>query len=227
MKNSRWKGKRVVLGVTGSIACFKAAALASELTQRGAEVTVVMTQAAQKFVTPLTFSSLTGHRVYSELFDPESLDEMAHIDLGDKADLVLVAPATAHVIAKFACGLADDLLSTLVLSTRAPVVVAPAMNVNMYENPIVERNLASLRERGFGVIEPDCGHLACGWVGSGRLPEPVELLDSAQKHLDKCSSAAVHQTKNHTPALSSPGKAKRGRRDAHSGDRRSDSGIPR
>lgn len=173
-------GKRLILGVTGSIAAYKAADLASKLTQAGALVDVVMTEAAQKFVTPLTFRAVTGRPVYTDLWETDSSGglptHIAHVGLGEGADLMVIAPATAHHLAKMAHGLADDLLSVTVLNMRCPVVVAPAMDGDMYEHPATVENLRKLQDRGVIIIEPDEGRMASGLVGRGRLPEVPVLL---------------------------------------------------
>ena len=171
------QGKTVVLGVSGGIACFKAAALASMLKKQGADVQVIMTENATKFVTPLTFEQLTGNKALVDTFDRNVQYSVAHISVADRADFVLVAPATANVIAKFAHGLADDMLTTTVLACRCPKAVAPAMNTGMLENPVTQDNLEKLRRYGWEVIDPASGHLACGATGKGRLPEPEDLLE--------------------------------------------------
>lgn len=164
-------GKKILLGVTGSIAAFKAVSWASELRRDGAVVTVVMTGAGTRFVAPLTFAAVSGNRVYTDMFDPGTPEDIPHISLARTADLVLVAPATASTIARLANGQADDLLSTIVLATRAPVVVCPAMNSNMLLHQATQANLVRLREYGYLVVAPDSGILACGEEGPGRLPE--------------------------------------------------------
>lgn len=171
------KGKTIVLGVTGGIACFKAAALASMLVKQHANVQVIMTENATKFVTPLTFEQLTGHKALTDTFDRNFQHSVEHIAVADRADLVLIAPATANIIAKLAHGLADDMLTTTVLACDCPKAIAPAMNTKMYENPVTQDNLATLRRYGWEVAEPASGHLACGTEGKGRLPEPEELLE--------------------------------------------------
>ncbi|UOQ43104.1 bifunctional phosphopantothenoylcysteine decarboxylase/phosphopantothenate--cysteine ligase CoaBC [Halobacillus salinarum] len=176
-------GKKIVLGVSGGIAAYKAAALASKLVQAKAEVRVVMTESAQKFVAPTTFQALTRHPVYTDTFDEKDATQIQHIDVADWADFVLLAPATANLIGKLANGLADDMLSTTLLATEAPVYIAPAMNVHMYSHPSVMRNLQRLDQWGFHFIEPGEGYLACGYVGKGRLEEPetiVEVLENQQ-----------------------------------------------
>ncbi|MBI2165176.1 MAG: bifunctional phosphopantothenoylcysteine decarboxylase/phosphopantothenate--cysteine ligase CoaBC [Chloroflexi bacterium] len=167
--------KTIVLGVTGSIACYKAADLASKLTQAGASVEVILTAGARQFLTPLTFRSLTHRPVVADLFDPDSELAVQHVALAERAHLVVVAPATANVIAKLAVGLADDALTATILATRAPVMVAPAMDAHMYENPAVQENLQRLRQRGMIIVGPAKGRLASGLYGLGRLVE-VELL---------------------------------------------------
>ena len=171
------KGKTIVLGVTGGIACFKAAALASMLVEQHANVQVIMTENATKFVTPLTFEQLTGQKALTDTFDRNFQHSVEHIAVADRADLVLIAPATANIIAKLAHGLADDMLTTTVLACDCPKAIAPAMNTKMYENPVTQDNLSTLRRYGWEVAEPASGHLACGTEGKGRLPEPEELLE--------------------------------------------------
>jgi phosphopantothenoylcysteine decarboxylase/phosphopantothenate--cysteine ligase len=169
----------VVLGVTGCIGAYKACEVLRELQRRGAEVRVVMTAAATRFVTPMTFEALSRHPVFHDQWTPGANGDIRHVSIADEADLLLVAPATANIVGKFARGIADDALSTLYLATRAPVLVAPAMNVNMYEHPAVQENLATLRARGVAIVEPGSGYLACGWLGKGRLAEPEEIVDAA------------------------------------------------
>ncbi|MEC2305245.1 MULTISPECIES: bifunctional phosphopantothenoylcysteine decarboxylase/phosphopantothenate--cysteine ligase CoaBC [Heyndrickxia] len=169
-------GKNILLCVTGGIAVFKAAALTSKLTQSGAHVKVIMTESACKFVAPLTFQALSRNEVYTDTFDEKHPEKIAHIDLADWADLVLVAPATANIIGKLANGIADDMVSTTILATTAPVWVAPAMNVHMYGHPAVRRNLETLGSFGYRLIEPADGHLACGYTGKGRLEEPENIV---------------------------------------------------
>ncbi|MCD6525716.1 MAG: bifunctional phosphopantothenoylcysteine decarboxylase/phosphopantothenate--cysteine ligase CoaBC [Desulfuromonas sp.] len=178
-----FKDKKVVLGVCGGIAVYKAVELLRLFVKAGADVSVVMTRSAQEFVTPLTFQTLSGNPVHRELFDLYQEKEIGHISLADRADLFVIAPATANIIGKVAAGIADDLLSTTLMATRAPVLFAPAMNVHMYENPIYQRNEASLRELGYHFIDPDHGALACGYEGQGKLPEPQAIFTSAQNLL--------------------------------------------
>ena len=171
--------KRVILGVGGGIAAYKSAELVRLLTRAGATVHVIMTAAAQQFITPLTLQALSGHPVGTELFDLTRESQISHIALADQADLLLVAPATADLLARLALGLGDDLLTTVALACRAQVLLAPAMNVNMWEHPQVQEHLQRLRQRGAQVVGPEAGELACGWVGSGRLAEPPAISAAA------------------------------------------------
>ncbi|MDM5189575.1 bifunctional phosphopantothenoylcysteine decarboxylase/phosphopantothenate--cysteine ligase CoaBC [Bacillus sp. DX4.1] len=175
------KEKKILLCVTGGIAVFKAAALTSKLTQAGALVKVMMSESAMKFVTPLTFQALSRHDVYIDTFDEKDSAVIAHIDLADWADVVLVAPATANCIGKLANGIADDMITTTVLATTAPVWIAPAMNVHMYENKIVQKNMVTLKTFGYTFIEPGEGFLACGYVAKGRLEEPETIIARLQE----------------------------------------------
>ncbi|WP_068785094.1 bifunctional phosphopantothenoylcysteine decarboxylase/phosphopantothenate--cysteine ligase CoaBC [Paenibacillus phocaensis] len=169
-------GKKVLLGVTGGIAAFKAASLCSKLVKEGAEVRVIMTESATKFITDLTLQVLSKNFVYTDTFDEKYADSILHINLADWADIVLVAPATANIIGKMAAGIADDMLSTTLLATQAPIMLAPAMNVHMYDHPAVTRNLAELAARGVLMIEPGEGLLACGYTGKGRMEEPESIV---------------------------------------------------
>ena len=171
------QGKTIVLGVSGGIACYKAAALASMLVKQHADVQVIMTAHATEFVAPLTFEQLTGNRALVDTFDRNFERKVAHVSVADRAELVQIAPATAKVLAKLANGLADDMLTTTVLACDCPKAAAPAMNTRMYENPVTQDNLNRLRHYGWEVVEPGTGHLACGAEGKGRLPEPEELLE--------------------------------------------------
>ncbi len=182
---------RVLLGVCGGIAAYKACELASRLTQDGAAVRVVMTTHGQEFVTPLTFAALTGQPVHTSMFDPAREAAIGHIDLARWADLVLIAPATANIMAKAALGLADDLLSTLLLATTAPLLIAPAMNPQMWAHPSVGRNLATLRERGVQIVEPGIGPTACGERGQGRLADPQLILEAVWAALSPKDLAGV------------------------------------
>ena len=169
----------VVLGVTGCIGAYKACEVLRELQRRDVDVHVVMTAAATRFVTPMTFEALSHHPVFHDQWALGENGGIRHVSLADDADLLLVAPATANSVGKFARGIADDALSTLYLATRAPVVVAPAMNVNMYGHASVQENLQTLRARGVSIVEPGSGYLACGWLGRGRLAETGEIVDAA------------------------------------------------
>jgi phosphopantothenoylcysteine decarboxylase/phosphopantothenate--cysteine ligase len=173
------RGKTILLGVTGGIAVYKAVELLRLLTKAGATVHVVMTRAATEFVTPLTFQTLSGQPVHLELFNLISEQQIGHISLADRADLVIVAPATANFVGKVAGGLADDLLTTTVMATRAPVLIAPAMNVNMYCNPIYRENEEKLRAHGYLFVQPARGLLACGYEGEGKLQAPEVIFEEA------------------------------------------------
>lgn len=170
------QGKTVVLGVTGGIAAYKMPNLASALVKLGCNVQVLMTQNATQFITAVTFETLTGNKALVDTFDRNFSFQVEHIAVADQADLVMIAPATANVIAKLAHGLADDMLTTTVLACNCPKIVAPAMNTKMYENPVTQDNLNILRRYGWEVVEPASGYLACGAVGKGKLPEPEALL---------------------------------------------------
>ena len=177
------KGKTVLLGVTGGIAAYKSASLASLLVKAGAEVRVLMTENAKNFINPITFETLTGHKCVSDTFDRNFEFKVEHIALAKKADAVIIAPATANVIAKLAHGIADDMLTTTVLACRCPKIAAPAMNTAMYENPVTQDNIRILRRYGVEIAEPDRGYLACGDVGAGKMPEPELLLEYIIKAL--------------------------------------------
>ena len=170
------KGKTVILGVTGSIAAYKTAYLASALVKQHAEVHVLMTKNAENFINPITFETLTGNKCISDTFDRNFEFQVGHVSLGKKADLVMIAPASADVIGKLANGIADDMLTTTVLACTCKVMVAPAMNTHMYENAVVQSNISKLKEFGFEVIEPASGYLACGDTGKGKMPEPEVLM---------------------------------------------------
>lgn len=171
------KGKKIVLGVTGGIAVYKAVDLVSRLRKQGAEVRVVMTEHAQQFVTPLTFKEISGHQVAVSMWSGNQEFNVEHIALANWADIFVVAPATANILAKLAYGLADDLLSTTLLAAQAPVIVCPAMNTGMYKNPATQENLARLRAHGVIIMPPGVGMLACGTSGAGRLPEPQHIVE--------------------------------------------------
>ena len=171
------KGKEIILGVTGSIAAYKSADLVGRLREKGAKVTVVMTESATRFITPLSLETISQNKVYTSLFPERREWDPAHISLSRKADLILIAPATANIIGKLTSGLADDLLTTTVMAARVPVIIAPAMNANMYDNPILQENLSKLREDlGYRVVEPEYGLLACGEKGKGRLANTDTIL---------------------------------------------------
>lgn len=171
------KGKTVVLAVTGSIAAYKIAGLASTLQKLHADTTVLMTENATNFINPITFESLTGNKCLVDTFDRNFQHNVEHVALAKRADVVLVAPASANVIGKIACGIADDMLTTTVMACKCPKIIAPAMNTQMFENPVVQDNIKRLKQFGMTVIEPDCGYLACGDTGAGKMPEPEVLLE--------------------------------------------------
>ncbi|MFF5993259.1 bifunctional phosphopantothenoylcysteine decarboxylase/phosphopantothenate--cysteine ligase CoaBC [Lysinibacillus sp. KU-BSD001] len=176
------QNKNILLCVTGGIAVYKAVALTSKLTQAGFHVKVMMTASAQKFVNPLSFQVMSKNDVFFDTFDEKDSSVIAHIDLADWADLILVAPATANVIGKLANGIADDMVTTTLLATTAPVWLAPAMNVHMYDHPAVRRNIAQLHTDGYRFVEPSEGYLACGYVGKGRLEEPEKMTALVMQH---------------------------------------------
>ena len=178
------RGKTVVLGVTGSIAAYKMANVASMLVKRGCEVHVVMTKNATHFINPIAFESLTNTKCLVETFDRNFQFHVAHVSLTDKADVILIAPASANVIGKIAGGIADDMLTTTVMACQKPVIIAPAMNTKMYENPILQDNLDKLRRFGYEIIEPASGHLACGTSGAGKMPSEEVLVS----HIERCIS---------------------------------------
>ena len=176
------KDKCILLGVSGGIAAYKAAELASRLKKAGARVKVIMTENATKFISPLTFESLTGNKCFTDTFDRNFEFKVEHIELAKEADILVVAPASADIIAKLACGLADDMLSTVVLACTCKKLVVPAMNTRMYENPIVKDNILRLENYGFDVMEAASGYLACGDTGAGKMPEPYEIYDRIEYH---------------------------------------------
>lgn len=178
---SKITGKNIVLGVTGGIAAYKACELLRRLVRDGASVQVIMTKNATQFVSPLTFQTLSGKHVAINTFDPDFETEIGHIKLADEADLIIVAPATATFIGKAAAGIGDNLLLTVLLATKAPVMLCPAMNVNMYNNPVVQENIEKLTKRGYIVLEPEEGNLACGWEGKGRLPQIDEIAEEVER----------------------------------------------
>ena len=178
--------KTILLGVTGSIAAYKGADVARRLTKEGFSVHVIMTKAAREFITPLTFQTLTGNRVYGEMFDGSEDPTVSHIALAKEADLVLIAPATANIIAKLAGGIADDMLtSTCLAAWRKPLVICPAMNTNMYENPATQHNMEVLARRGALFVEPQTALLACGDMGKGALADPSQIVAAVRDLLEK------------------------------------------
>lgn len=184
-----WKGKNVLLGVTGGIAAYKSAALASRLAQAGAKVDVVMTPSAMEFVKPLTFSALTHRSVYVNPWASDRKPE--HIALAERPDLIVVAPCTANTMAKLAWGLADNLLTSVLLATAKPVLLAPAMNVGMWNAPPTQRNLQALAADGYTIVGPGTGNLACGYTGTGRMAEPETILEAMQEVLARAGDSTV------------------------------------
>jgi phosphopantothenoylcysteine decarboxylase / phosphopantothenate---cysteine ligase len=187
-------GKKILLCVTGGIAVYKGAALTSKLTQAGAEVKVILSESAAKFVTPLTFQALSRTEVYTDTFDEKHPEKIAHIHLADWADLIMVAPATANIIGKLANGIADNMISTTLLAATAPVWIAPAMNVHMYSHPAVRKNMETLRSFGYEFIEPGEGYLACGYTGKGRLEEPETIVERAIEYFNKANEELKGRT---------------------------------
>lgn len=185
-------GRSIVVGMTGGIACYKACELVRLLVAAGAAVRVVMSEGARHFVTPLTMQALSGHSVGTDVFSCSEEAEIGHIRLADEADAFVVAPATANAIAKLAHGLADDLLTTVALATRAPVVIAPAMNVNMWSHPATQANVATLAARHAILVGPESGDLACGWEGMGRMAAPDTILETVRRALSDCDLAGEH-----------------------------------
>ncbi len=171
-------GYEVVVGVTGGIAAYKVCEVVSRLVQRGVGVTVAMTRSARRFVGPTTFQALTGRRVLTSMWSGDQPGDVQHITLTDAADLMLIAPATANLLAKVAAGIADDLVTTLIVCAASPIMLAPAMNARMWTNPIVQRNAAALTELGYRLVAPQEGWLACRTVGPGRMAEPAEIIDA-------------------------------------------------
>ena len=172
-----FKDLNIVVGITGGIAAYKACGIVSFLKSEGANVDVILTNNASQFITPLTLETLSGNKVITDMFDRPDYIDVKHISLAKKADLFLIVPATANIIGKVANGIADDMLSTTIMATKAPVVFAPAMNNAMYENPIVQNNIDKLRSYGYKFIEPITGHLACGYTAKGKLPKNEEIID--------------------------------------------------
>lgn len=183
MNQKLLSGKTVLLGVTGSIAAYKIASLASALRKLDADVHVLMTKNAVNFINPITFESLTGNKCLVDTFDRNFQFQVEHVSIAKKADVVMVAPASANVIGKIAHGIADDMLTTTIMACKCPVYIAPAMNTNMYENPILQDNIDILKKFGYHVIDPACGYLACGDTGAGKMPEPEVLLSYITKEI--------------------------------------------
>ena len=183
MNQKLLSGKTVLLGVTGSIAAYKIASLASALRKLDADVHVLMTKNAVNFINPITFESLTGNKCLVDTFDRNFQFQVEHVSIAKKADVVMVAPASANVIGKIAHGIADDMLTTTIMACKCPVYIAPAMNTNMYENPILQDNLDILKKYGYHIIDPACGYLACGDTGAGKMPEPEVLLSYITKEI--------------------------------------------
>lgn len=176
-----FKNKNIVIGITGGISAYKACGLVSYLKSEGANVYVIMTKNACNFITPLTLETLSSHEVVVDMFKEKSYVDVKHISLAKMADLFLIVPASANIIGKVANGIADDMLSTTIMATTAPVIFTPAMNTNMYKNPIVQGNIRKLREYNYLFIEPDKGMLACGDIGSGKLPSTKDIVESTKK----------------------------------------------
>lgn len=172
-----FKNLNIVVGVTGGIAAYKSCGIVSYLKQQGANVEVIMTKNACEFITPLTLETLSGNKVITDMFKRPDYMDVQHISLAKKADLFLIVPATANIIGKVANGIADDMLSTTIMATQAPVIFAPAMNNGMYENRIVQNNLEKLKLYGYKIIEPSVGYLACGYEAKGKLPKSEEIID--------------------------------------------------
>ena len=174
---------KITLIVTGSIAAYKSAELVRSFKKNNYAVQVVMTRAATEFITPLTMQVLSGNRVSLDLFDLVAEAEIGHIKIADESDLIVVAPATANIIAKYAHGIADDIATTILLAATCPVLVAPAMNVNMWNHLVTQQNVTRLKERGVRIVDPECGSLACGWEGNGRLADLEVLLAAVKERL--------------------------------------------
>lgn len=177
--------KTIIFGITGGIAAYKCCDVVRGLVKAGADVHVILTKAGSQFVTPLTLQALSQNPVHTEMFSLIQEAEIGHISLAGKADFILVAPATADILAKIACGICDELLLTVICATKAPVIFAPSMNVHMWENPITQENVKKLKKLGYHFIEPATGDLACGYQGKGRLPEPEEIIGSVERILKK------------------------------------------
>lgn len=172
-----FKDLNIIIGITGGIAAYKACGIVSYLKQQGANINVIMTKNSCNFITPLTLETLSKNKVIVDMFEEEDYSEVKHISLARKADLMLIMPATANIIGKIANGIADDMLSTTIMATKAPVIFAPAMNNQMFENPIVQDNLKKLKVYGYKIIEPATGLLACGYEAKGKLPKNEEIIE--------------------------------------------------
>ena len=197
--------KKILICVTGGIAVYKAVALVSKLSQAGAEVKVMMTASAMEFVTPLSFQVMSRNDVFYDTFDEKDSSVIAHIDLADWADLIIVAPATANVIGKLANGIADNMVTTTLLATTAEVWIAPAMNVDMYKNKSVIRNIEQLHEDGYRFIEPTEGFLACGYVGKGRLEEPEKIVELVKERFSQSHRSPSSRENNRRYCWTDPG----------------------
>lgn len=178
-----FKDLNIVIGITGGIAAYKACSIISYLKSEGANIDVIMTENATKFITPLTIETLTKNKVITNMFDRPDYMDVKHISLAQKADLFLIVPATANIIGKVANGIADDMLSTTIMATHSKVIFAPAMNNWMYENPIVQKNIKTLKEYGYEIIEPSTGNLACGYKGKGKLASKEDIIDKLKQVL--------------------------------------------
>lgn len=198
MERSPVSGRSIVVGVSGSIACYKAAEVVSRLAQNGARVTVIMTEAARQFVSPLTFQTLSGRKTLYEPWDLTLVEDPTHIQLAHATELMLIAPATANVIAKLAHGIADDLLTTFVLAVRCPLLIAPAMNKDMYTHPATQQNIATLKAHGWKFIDPGEGYLACGDIGPGRLAEPPDIVRAVEAELARAAADRARGRKEPT-----------------------------
>lgn len=176
--------KNIVIGVTGGIACYKIAEVVNTLVKKGYEVNVIMTENSTKFITPLTFQTLSKNKVVINMFDEIDKWDTKHISLAQKADAFLIAPATANIIGKIANGIADDMLTTTVMATKSPVIIAPAMNTVMWENPIVQKNIKTLKTIGYNILDTDIGRLACGDIGAGKLISIEKIVENVEKTLE-------------------------------------------
>jgi phosphopantothenoylcysteine decarboxylase/phosphopantothenate--cysteine ligase len=186
--------REILLGVSGGVAAYKAADLCSRLVQRGAKVTVIMTESAHQFIGATTFEALTGRPVYSHAFEAKEHFQGEHIGLARRATLMVIAPATAQTLARLAHGMADDLLSTAALVTTAPILIAPAMNCEMWAKPAVQRNVNQLKADGYHIVGPDEGWLSCGQIGSGRMSDPAAIVQSMEKIVLKAQAASVMES---------------------------------